>query len=73
MKLTAEHQSNQAAAAAAFAEEYTNCTGKLYYLEEMYDEFTLIPDEPDQIDWLNYVDRVDESAHVGCIQLELLT
>jgi hypothetical protein len=40
--LRTEHLGNQAAAAAAFAEEAKISTGKLFYMEEMYDEFTLV-------------------------------
>ena len=34
-------------------------------MEEMYDEFNLVPDDPDTINWLYYVDRVEESLEPG--------
>ena len=65
-ELRLDHLSNQAAAAAAFAEECMVNTGKLYFIEEMYDISHSDPHGLDQLDHAYYVDKV---VDWGCIAI----
>ena len=62
--LRTEHLSNQAAAAAAYAEVAHASTGKRYYTPEKF-EFQLVPNDQQTTDWLYYVDKVEESLEPG--------
>jgi hypothetical protein len=57
-ELRLDHLQNQAAAAAAFAEECMVNTGRLYFIEEMFDLNHM--SEQEKPDYLYYVDKVNE-------------
>ena len=57
-ELRLDHLQNQTAAAAAFAEECMVNTGRLYFIEEMFDLNHM--SELEKPDYLYYVDKVNE-------------
>ena len=59
-ELRLDHIQNQAAAAAAFAEECMVNTGRLYFIEDMFDINYTVKSEHTKPDYLFYVDKINE-------------